>query len=135
MSSAGALERDNVVIEGKEETHRLVVEIARTAQERSFGLMERDHLAEEAGMLFIYEEEQSPSSGFWMYRTRIPLDIAFLDKNGEIRAIHSMPSCKSEQAARCPSYPAQVPFQAALEVNAGYFDARGIKVGDRLTLP
>ncbi|WP_227370213.1 DUF192 domain-containing protein [Halomonas sp. M20] len=129
------MERDSIVIEGKNETYRLVAEIARTPQERSFGLMERDRLAEEAGMLFVYTQRQPASSGFWMYRTRIPLDIAFLGNDGEIRAIRSMPPCESEQVARCPSYPAGVPFHAALEVNAGYFDARGIKVGDRLTLP
>ncbi len=135
VSPAWSLERDSIVIEGKNETYRLVAEIARTPQERSFGLMERDRLAEEAGMLFVYTQRQPASSGFWMYRTRIPLDIAFLGNDGEIRAIRSMPPCESEQVARCPSYPAGVPFHAALEVNAGYFDARGIKVGDRLTLP
>nr|WP_299242311.1 DUF192 domain-containing protein [uncultured Halomonas sp.] len=135
MFPAWALERGDIVIEGENGRHRLDVEIARTPQQRSFGLMERDHLPDDAGMLFVYEQEQPSASGFWMYRTRIPLDIAFLEDDGEIRAIHTMPPCESEQAARCPSYPAGVPFHAALEVNAGYFDARGIEVGDRLMLP
>nr|WP_298413438.1 DUF192 domain-containing protein [uncultured Halomonas sp.] len=132
---AWALERGDIVIEGKKGQHRLSVEIARTPHERSFGLMERDDLPDDAGMLFVYEREQPSASGFWMYRTRIPLDIAFLSENGEIRAIDTMPPCESEQAARCPSYPAGVPFYTALEVNAGYFDMHGIEVGDRLTLP
>lgn len=135
IPSAWALERGVVVIDGEKRTHRLHVEIARTARERAFGLMERETLAENAGMLFVYTQEQSPQGGFWMYRTRIPLDIAFLGADGEIRAIRSMTPCTSERAADCTSYTAGVPYRAALEVNAGYFEARGIDVGDRLELP
>ncbi|MGC3872658.1 DUF192 domain-containing protein [Halomonas sp. GXIMD04776] len=132
---AWALERDDIVIDGGEGQHHLSVEIARTPQERSFGLMERDHLPDNAGMLFVYPREQPPGTGFWMYRTRISLDIAFLAKDGEIRAIHTMPPCESERPSECPSYRAGVPFHVALEVNRGYFDARDIEVGDRLILP
>lgn len=132
---AWALDRDEIVIDGDNGQHHLSVEIARAPQERAFGLMERDYLPDDAGMLFVYEREQSSGAGFWMYRTRISLDIAFLGKDGEIRAIHSMPPCESERAVDCPSYRAGVPFHAALEVNRGYFGAQGIEVGDRLILP
>lgn len=135
MASAWALERETLIIEGQAQAHRLNVEIARTPRERAFGLMERDHLAENAGMLFIYAREQPSHSGYWMYRTRIALDIAFLGEDGEIRAMHAMSPCPSERPAGCPSYPAGVPYHAALEVNAGYFDARGIGVGDRIERP
>lgn len=135
MNSAWALERDEIVIASGEQEYRLNVEIARTVQERSFGLMERDRLAADAGMLFVYQEQQSPENGFWMHRTRIPLDIAFIGRNGKIRAIDSMVPCGNDVTKRCPTYRAGVPFRAALEVNAGYFDARGIDVGDHVELP
>lgn len=119
-----------LVIHTGEASHRLTVEVARTPAQRSRGLMERDSLAEDAGMLFLYPRRQPPGSGFWMFRTRIPLDIAFLDASGRIAAIHAMQPCGSANPGDCPSTQAGVPFRAALEVNAGYFAARGIGVGD-----
>ncbi|TFH86075.1 DUF192 domain-containing protein [Billgrantia azerbaijanica] len=97
--------------------------------------MERDALDEAAGMLFLYPDRQPPWSGFWMFRTRIPLDIAFLDASGRIAAIHAMQPCGSPDPGDCPATRAGVPFRAALEVNAGYFAARGIEVGDCVAWP
>lgn len=133
--SAWALERTEVAVVGDEKTYQLQVEIADDPSERAYGLMERDSLPDDAGMLFVYQREQSPQASFWMYRTRIPLDIAFLGGDGEIRAIRTMPPCASERAAECPSYPAGVPYRIALEVNAGYFAEHDIDVGDRIELP
>lgn len=110
----------------------LSVEVARQADERAQGLMGRDVLAPDAGMLFVYANQQSPEAAFWMYRTHIPLDIAFLGADGEIRAIRHMLPCQAASSAECPRYAAKVPFHAALEVNAGYFRRHGIEVGDRL---
>lgn len=131
----GGLERARLIIDSGESTHELEVEIARQPGERSRGLMGRETLPAEAGMLFVYPREQSPRGAFWMYNTRIPLAIAFLGGDGEIRAIEHMAPCPSERASDCPSYPAGVAFRAALEVNDGYFAARGIEVGDRVDLP
>ena len=69
-----------------------------------------------------------------MYRTRIPLDIAFADSAGVIRAILKMEPCETTIPQGCPSYPPNVPYQYALEVNAGFFAARGITAGWRLML-
>lgn len=132
---AWALERTEVTVIGAKTTHQLQVEIADDPSERARGLMERDYLPADAGMLFVYPREQSPRASFWMYRTRIALDIAFLGEDGEIRAIYTMPPCASEDAAECPSYPAGVPYRVALEVNAGYFAEHDIEVGDCITLP
>lgn len=132
---AWGLERGEVTIETQEQTLQLKVEIARTASERAYGLMERDHLPEDAGMLFVYNEQQSPDSGFWMYRTRIPLDIAFIGPEGTIRAIDSMVPCGNNVSVECPSHRAGVPFSAALEVNAGYFEKHSVEVGDHVELP
>ncbi|WP_244613292.1 DUF192 domain-containing protein [Modicisalibacter radicis] len=129
------LERSRLVIDSDERRHVLNVEIAREPRERSRGLMGRETLPAEAGMLFVYPREQPPQGAFWMRNTLIPLAIAFLGGDGEIRAINHMPPCPGERAGDCPSYPAGVAFRAALEVNDGYFAARNIEVGDRVDLP
>ncbi|HEV2149243.1 MAG TPA: DUF192 domain-containing protein [Longimicrobiaceae bacterium] len=116
------------------DTAVLRVELATTDEQRAMGLMERASLPQDAGMLFWYPETQPDSGAFWMYRTRIPLDIAFVDSAGTIRAIHAMEPCTSPDSRWCPSYPAGAPFRGALEVNRGYFARRGIDVGDRLLL-
>lgn len=112
----------------------LKVEIAKTPAQRSRGLMERDSLPENAGMLFLYDAEQPGSNAYWMYKTRIPLDIAFVDSGGVIRSLKTMPPCREAQSSRCPVYPAGAPFRAALETNAGYFERHGIREGDRIDL-
>ncbi len=110
-------------------------EVAATEEERAVGLMERRFLPEDAGMLFRYDQPQPESAAFWMFRTRIPLDIAFADATGTIRAIRSMEPCASPYPEWCPSYPAGVPYHAALEVNRGWFARHGVRVGDRILLP
>lgn len=131
---AEPLERGPLTLHGGEARHTLQVEVARTPQQRTRGLMERDSLAPDAGMLFVYDNQQGSGNAFWMYRTRIPLDIAFLDAAGVIGALDTMSPCRSEAARDCPVYPAGVPFRAALEANAGYFAAHGLEVGDRIDL-
>lgn len=110
----------------------LTVELAVTPSQKSMGLMERRRLADAAGMLFVYDSTQPPSAGFWMYRTRIPLDIAFLDSSGVIRAVRSMTPCPTTIAQGCPTFTPDVPYRHALEVNAGFFARHGIGVGDSL---
>ncbi|MDQ7730356.1 DUF192 domain-containing protein [Halomonas sp. SpR8] len=115
--------------------HRLEVEVAETTAQRQRGLMERESLPEERGMLFRFEREQSANNAFWMYRTLIPLDIAFIDGDGRIVAINTMPPCESSSPSDCPSYPAGAAYHSALEANGGYFAERGIKVGDCVSIP
>jgi uncharacterized membrane protein (UPF0127 family) len=124
-----------VAIRGANGTATLRAEIAATAAVRSRGLMGRPRLAPDAGMLFIYPEAQPPDSGFWMYRTLIPLDIAYLDGQGDILAIRTMEPCRSALSLNCPTYPPGVPYRAALEVNSGFFARNRIAVGDRLVPP
>lgn len=117
------------------DTLPLRAELAATEEQRALGLMERSSLPADAGMLFWYPEPQPGSAGFWMFRTRIPLDIAFLGAGGEILAIQAMEPCPSQYPSYCPSYPAGVEFQGALEVNRGFFQRHGIGTGDRVLLP
>jgi uncharacterized membrane protein (UPF0127 family) len=112
----------------------ITVEVARTSAERSRGLMGRERLAADAGMLFVYTNQRRADHGFWMYRTLIPLDIAYLDRDGVIGAIRPMVPCRSDQGRDCPTYEAGVPFHLALEMNLGYFENHDIDVGARLSL-
>lgn len=125
-------ERDQICLISDADTIPLTVEIAATRAQQAYGLMERDQLPADAGMLFTYEEPQPADRGFWMFRTRIPLDIAFIGPEGEIRSIQPMSPCASPDPAWCPTYPAGVEYSAALEVNQGLFRAHGIEVGDRV---
>ncbi|MBA2778278.1 DUF192 domain-containing protein [Billgrantia kenyensis] len=129
------LETAPLEIHADGESHRLEVEVARTSAERMRGLMERDYLADDAGMLFLYQTPQPPDGGFWMYRTLIPLDIAFLDADGRIAAIYTMLPCPSRDPQECPVTLAGVTYIAALEVNAGYFAERGIEKGACVSWP
>ncbi|TRW50515.1 DUF192 domain-containing protein [Aliidiomarina halalkaliphila] len=108
----------------------LALELALTANERSRGLMHRESLPETQGMLFVYPDTQYLS--FWMYNTRIPLDIAYLNHDFEIMEIQAMAPCTSALSSLCPSYPASQPVMMALEVNQGQFANWGVSVGDRL---
>lgn len=112
----------------------LRLEVASTPDERQKGLMERAELGPDSGMLFTYDQLQPANHAFWMYHTRIPLDIAYLDESDRIAAIVSMKPCRSDTPSQCPSYPAGVSFLSALEVNQGYFRAHNFDVGDRLEL-
>jgi uncharacterized protein len=121
-------------IETDTDTLTLRVEVAETDQQRRVGLMRREHLDADAGMIFLFQEQQPPDGAFYMFNTLIPLSIAFLDADGRIGSIRQMEPCPSPYPQWCPNYEARVPFVAALEVNAGYFAERGITVGDRVVL-
>jgi len=116
------------------DTLRLALELAVSPAQKTMGLMERRRLAADAGMLFVYDSIQPGDAGFWMYRTRIPLDIAFLDSAGVIRVVRSMTPCPTTIAQGCPTYTPDVPYRFALEMNAGSFTRYGIGVGDSLVL-
>jgi hypothetical protein len=103
------------------------VEIADTAAEWQMGLMGRTALAQDAGMLFVFDQEQLLS--FWMKDTLIPLSIAFIDSQGRIVDIQDM------QPLDETSHQSAVPAQYALEVNQGFFGERGIMIGDTVELP
>ena len=105
----------------------LTVELARTAAERSRGLMFRESLAEDRGMLFVFEQETK--AGVWMKNTKIPLSIAFIDGKGTILETQEMEALSEQLHA-----PAR-PYRYALEVNQGWFERRGLGLGDRVEIP
>ena len=103
------------------------VEIADTDAERQTGLSGRTTLAEDAGMLFVFDQEQPLS--FWMKDTLIPLSIAYISADGRIVDIQDM------QPLDETPHPSAEPAQYALEVNQGFFTERGVAVGDTVELP
>jgi uncharacterized membrane protein (UPF0127 family) len=129
-----AFDTAHIRVLSRADTTSLTVELARTTDQQTMGLMERRELAPDAGMLFLYSSMQPESSAFWMFRTRIPLDIAFIDSAGVIRSLQTMAPCTSVLAAGCPNYAAGARYIAALEVNAGWFARKRIQVGDRVLL-
>ena len=100
------------------------VEIADTPALRETGLMHRDSLPANHGMLFVYADEQMRS--FWMRNTKVPLDIAFIDRNGSIVNIEQMEAQTDENTL------STAPAMYALEMSLGWFEANGVGVGDRL---
>lgn len=105
------------------------VEIADDAAERTTGLMFRETLAEDAGMLFVFEQEQSLA--FWMKNTLIPLDILYFAANGEMVSWTTMVPCTADP---CETYPSAGPAQYALEVPAGVVQTQGIEADWHLVL-
>ena len=118
-------------IRGGTDSTSLLVEVARTDAQHSYGLMARPSLDPNSGMIFLYDTVQADTTdGFWMFRTRMPLDIAFMDSTGVIVRILPMEPCQSElYATSCPTYAPRVPYRDALEVNRGWFTRHGIAEG------
>jgi uncharacterized membrane protein (UPF0127 family) len=107
--------------------NKLTVEVVKTEQEKAKGLMFREKMGKDEGMLFVYEKEELLS--FWMKNTRIPLSIAFLDKSGKIVDLQDMVPFSLQTRTSA------LPAQFALEVNQGWFEEHGISVGDSVKLP
>ncbi len=103
------------------------VEVADTSAERARGLMGRQQLPEDAGMVFLFPE--NTTSSFWMKDTLIPLSIAFYGADGRIVRILDMEPCRRDP---CPVYDPQATYRGALEVNQGEFRRWGVEVGDTL---
>jgi uncharacterized membrane protein (UPF0127 family) len=98
------------------------VEVVRQPEEQARGLMFREHLDADAGMLFVYQAEIQRH--FWMKNTYLPLDIAFVGANRRIVGIvaNAQPLTTSRREVDAPS-------QYVLETNAGFFHKHGVRIG------
>lgn len=111
-------------------SYTLNVEIADTAELREFGLMQRTTLDENAGMLFVYPDENI--RGVWMKNTLLALDVLFLSESGKIVSmLRNLQPCRQ---APCSIYTSQYKARYMLEVNAGFIDRRTIKIGQDVML-
>lgn len=104
------------------------VEMATTPQQQSMGLMFREEMATDAGMLFVFPEPRPAS--FWMRNTLIPLDMLFIDAGGRIVNIHERTEPLSET-----SRPSDGPVRGVLEINGGLSQVLGIASGDQVMHP
>lgn len=112
-------------VELKAGAHRLDVEVASTPAQRARGLMGRTQLADNAGMLFVFED--AGRHCFWMKDTPLPLSVAFLADDGTIVGIADMRPQTTD--LHC----APVPVRYAVEVGRGRLANRGITSGARLS--
>jgi uncharacterized protein len=104
--------------------HLIRAEVVSEPGTRAEGLMYRKSMAQNAGMLFIFDE--AAVHCMWMKNTLIPLSVAFIDDRGAIVNIADMEP--QTEASHC----AAQPVRYALEMNRGWFAARGVKPGSRL---
>jgi uncharacterized membrane protein (UPF0127 family) len=124
-----AFEDASLVIETDSGEVRVRVEIADSPEERARGLMLREELPPDGGMVFL-RKEVTPGR-FWMKDTLIPLSLAVWGPDGRIRAMLDMEPCRAEP---CPLYDPEVSWIGAVEVNQRFLARNGVEVGDRVRL-
>lgn len=116
------------------------VELALTPPARTRGLMERDQLAADAGMIFVFPHEEILS--FWMKHTRVALDLIYVNDRAEIVSMHTMrvepPQRENESESayerRLRNYSSEKPASIAIELQAGLAAILQLRPGDRLQL-
>ena len=104
------------------------VELAVDRQQRDLGLMHRTELDPDAGMLFLFPDDQPRT--FWMRNTLIPLDIVFLDADGTVQNI-----AHGEPLVELPGLHSLRPARFVLELNAGWCAQHGLAPGQRIAIP
>ena len=135
LFSACAVQDDLLEIETGQGTVEIMVEIADTMEERMQGLMGRDFMEEDHGMLFIYDKGLIPI--MWMKNMLIPLDILFISP--ELKVVYiaeNVPPCYEEDDADCLRYgDASKTVSYVLELPAAYVEKNGVEIGDKINLP
>ncbi len=106
-------------------------ELAITQEEQGRGMMFREYLPDDKGMLFVGSDSQPRR--YWMYQCLIPLDLLWLDGNHLIVEINpDVPPCAEADARKCPTFGGTVNSVYVLELAAGQAAAHGLKLGDRI---
>jgi hypothetical protein len=121
--SASAFETSSLVIDTESGEHSFTIEMAVTPSERGRGLMFRKFMADDAGMLFDFGEDDEAS--MWMQNTYLPLDMVFIKANGTVHRIARGTTPFSTEIISSKG-----PVRAVLELNAGIADKIGLKHGD-----
>ncbi|MFC3705997.1 DUF192 domain-containing protein [Devosia honganensis] len=125
---AACSDESRLVVHAGSGEHVFTVEVVDTDESRARGLMYRQELAENAGMLFDFKAERQVS--FWMRNTFIPLDMIFIDAAGEVRNIHV-----NARPHDTTSIPSDGPVQFVLEIPGGRSVELGLAAGDRVEHP
>jgi uncharacterized membrane protein (UPF0127 family) len=110
--------------------HHFDVELATDDATRAQGLMFRDSMPDDHGMLFLFDAPQELQ--FWMKNCRMPLDILYFDEKYKLVSVQQrVPPCRNG-GDRCPTYPSNGNAQYVLELNAGSAEKIGAQPGDEL---
>ena len=120
---------DIVLIDNGNEKIKVNVEIADSAEERSYGLMFKEFLDENSGMLFVFDDENYRN--FWMKNTLISLDIIFISEDLEIVDIKYAVPCLEDP---CVSYKSSKPAKYVLEVNGDFTIENDVGLGDKIII-
>jgi uncharacterized membrane protein (UPF0127 family) len=128
-ASDAGLAEGTLVVETDDGPVEIAVEIAETPEEQAQGVIGRDGLPEDGGMVFS-NPEPTPV-GFTMDGVTFPLSLAVWGPKGRILSIIDMEPCPE---GGCPGYDPGAPWTGAVEVNQGYFEEYGVAVGDRVQL-
>jgi len=124
VAAAPALAQQIPVVQLNAGMHLIRAEVAADYATRMTGLMHRASMPSNAGMLFIFDE--ATTHCMWMKNTLLPLSVAFIDERGAIINVEDMEP--QTEDSHCASRPARY----ALEMNRGWFVARGLKPGSRI---
>jgi len=125
QSAAGLPQARLALVDSSGRTQTLTVELTCSQTDRERGLMFRESLPEEQGMLFFFPRGGS----FWMKNTLLPLTAAFIDASGVIVHLEDM------EPQTTVVHASSKPFYYGLEVNQGWFQRHGLGLGDRVTFP
>ncbi|MCP1336028.1 DUF192 domain-containing protein [Futiania mangrovi] len=125
---AGCEGEAQVTVETATGAHVFAVEIADTPEARATGLMHREHLADDAGMIFFYDRPQVVT--MWMKNTLIPLDMLFIRADGTVARI-----ARNARPLSLETISAGEPVTAVLEIAGGRAREIGAEPGDRVILP
>ncbi|MAP17464.1 MAG: hypothetical protein CL626_00105 [Aurantimonas sp.] len=109
-------------------SHAIKVELAQTPETRATGLMNRESMPADQGMLFEFDETRPVA--MWMKNTLIPLDMLFIDSDGVVKRVKT-----NAQPLSLETIPSGAPVKYVLELNGGAAARFGVAVGDRLRHP
>ena len=131
-SSPTKVEDLNATIVTLASGRRITAETMRTEADMARGMMFRDALPKDRGMLFVHAVEGMYP--YWMFNCRVPLDIIWMNKNRQVVEISfNTKPCTSSNPADCPSYGGNQPAQYVLELNGGASIEYGIAAGSQLS--
>ena len=126
--ASGDFRKKNILVANR----AITVEIAETPDQHKKGLMFREVLSEDEGMLFVFNNEETRY--FWMKNTFIDLSVGFFNKEKILIDIQEMKSGTRSNESVLPSYASAQPAMYALEMKKGWFDRNQIKIGSKIKI-
>ena len=126
--SAAGLDQLPLTIVSGGNTHRFTVEVARSIEQQQTGMMNRNSVAPDRGMIFPYDPPQTVA--FWMKNTLIPLDLIYIAPGGKILRIEA-----NAVPLSLDQLPSGGPIEAVLELAGGRSAELGLKAGDQVNWP